>query len=79
MKDGTWREVTDYGVEDFFKHAPDGVFENSRRLRSLLRRQALHWHEDKIRQFFPRIASDPEVLRLTGLVMQVINKLTERL
>ena len=76
VKSGMWQDVSDRNIEEFFKHAPNGTFDNARRVRNLLRRQMLRWHEDKIKQFFHRIASDAKALRLTNVVMQVINKLT---
>ena len=73
VKSGKWQDVNPENVKRFIQHAPDGVFDNHRRLRSLLRRQAVRWHEDKIRQFFLRIAGDQETFRLTVVVMQTIN------
>jgi hypothetical protein len=54
------------------------VADNRFRFRTLLRLQALRWHEDKLRHFFPRIAQDEQCLRLARLVMQVIIGLRER-
>ena len=79
VKSGKWRDVNPDNVTKFLQHAPDGVFDNRSRLRSLLRRQAVRWHEDKIRQFFPRIAGARETLRLTVVVMQTINAMVDDL
>ena len=79
VKSGKWQDVNPENVNKFIKHAPDGIFDNHLRLRSLLRRQAVRWHEDKIRQFFPRIAGDQETLQLTVVVMQTINAMVASL
>jgi hypothetical protein len=78
VKSGLWQDVSDRSVEEFFRHAPDGVSECSTKMRSLLRRQALKWHEDKLRQFFPKLADDEECLRLARIVMQTINRMSGR-
>ncbi|KAK3681507.1 hypothetical protein LTR37_020886 [Vermiconidia calcicola] len=79
VKDGVWQDVSERNVEEFFRNAPDGASKIPIKVRSLLRRQALSWHEDKIRQFYPRIAGDVETFGLAQLVMQVINRMSERL
>jgi hypothetical protein len=79
VKSGRWQDVNPENVKKFIEHAPAEVFGNRPRLRSLLRRQAMRWHEDKIRQFFPRIAGDQEAFQLTVVVMQTINAIVESL
>jgi hypothetical protein len=79
VQSGKWQDVNPANVKKFIQHAPDGVFDNCRRFRSLLRRQAMRWHEDKIRHFFPRIAGDQETFQLTIVVMQTINAMVDDL
>ncbi|KAK3717648.1 hypothetical protein LTR37_005715 [Vermiconidia calcicola] len=79
VKDGVWRDVCETNVEEFFRNAPVGASKVPSKFRSLLRRQTLYWHEDKIRQFYPRIAGDAETSGLAQLVMQVINRMSERM
>lgn len=76
VKSGRWQDVNEANVRAFLRQAPDGVASNPRRFRSLLRRQALRWHEDRLRHWFPRIAGNSAALELATTVMQVINGLT---
>jgi len=75
VKSGTWQDVSERNVLEFFRHAPDGVGDNPIKFRTLMRQQALRWHEDKLRQRFRKIAQDEECLSLATLVMRVINGL----
>lgn len=77
VKSGRWQDVTPENIKQFMQNAPNGAFWKPVGLRSLLRRETIRWHEDKIRQNFPRIAGDSEALKLTVVVMQVLNNLRQ--
>lgn len=75
VKRGKWQDVNDANVEVFLRHDPDDAPQDRTRFSRLLRRQAMRWHEDRVRHCFPRAAGDERVMRLTTLVMQVVNRL----
>ena len=79
VKTGKWQDVNETNVRVFLRQGPGDVAGNAKKFRSMLRRQALRWHEDKLKQFFPRIAGDAEALVLANTVMVVINGLTANL
>lgn len=72
VKNGRWQDVNEGNVRAFYRHAPNGASENPRRFKSLLIRQALRWHGDKLCPKHPRVARDGECLRLATIVAQVI-------
>ena len=78
VMDGVWQQVNETNVEQFFTHASEDIVSNRRRFLSLLRRQALRWHEDRLRRNFPALARHQQTLETARLVMQVINRMTER-
>ena len=77
VRDGRWQDVNERNVEDFFRHAQDGVHDASGSLLMLLRLQAMRWHEDRLRRVFPRMAEREDVMALTTMVMQVVNRMTQ--
>ena len=75
VKSGRWQDVNEANIRAFFCRAPDDAAENPRRFLLVLRRQTLRWHEDKLRQFFPRVAGDAECRRLANVIIQMLNGL----
>ena len=78
VKEGRWQEVNERYIEEFFRHAPDGAFDDQRRFLRMLRQQSLRWHTDRIMYRFPRVTGREDVRGLTTTVMQVIVRLMDR-
>lgn len=75
VRAGTWQEVNERSVEDFFRRALKQ--QDPCEFKRLLRAQALRWHPDRMLQLLgPRASGD--VMSHATLVAQVINTMMER-
>ena len=81
VRSGHWQDVNVAAVRCFFDNAPHTVPRCQPQIRSLqlLRLQVWRWHEDRLRHLFLAIADNPEVARLTTMVMQTINAMMDEI
>lgn len=77
VKGGTWQEVNERNVEDFFRHASVDAKQDPGAVVKLLRSQAMRWHPDRMCRF-PRLKESECVMSSVTLVAQVINEMVRK-